>query len=142
MDRQRILARENPPVLWVVMDEAVLHRVVGSREVMRSQLAHMLSFLDRSWVQIQVLPFSTGQHTGMLGSFNLLRFDSNPDLFYTESYDTGHMTANPQVIRERSVGYARLRAEALSTRESAALIARVMEERYGHDPGPDGRDVA
>ncbi|MEU2429947.1 helix-turn-helix transcriptional regulator [Streptomyces sp. NPDC007861] len=142
MDRQRILARENPPVLWVVMDEAVLHRVVGSREVMRSQLAHMLSFLDRSWVQIQVLPFSTGQHTGMLGSFNLLRFDSNPDLFYTESYDTGHMTANPQVIRERSVGYARLQAEALSTRESAALIARVMEERYGHDPGPDGRDVA
>ncbi|MEU4495534.1 helix-turn-helix domain-containing protein [Streptomyces sp. NBC_00210] len=142
MERQRILARENPPVLWVVLDEALLHREVGSREVMRSQLAHLLSFGDRQWVQIQVLPFSAGEHTGMMGSFTLLRFEDDPDFFYAESYDSGQMTANPQVIRERSVGYARLQATALSPEDSAALIARVMEERYGDQPGPDGRAVA
>ncbi|MGW1884224.1 helix-turn-helix domain-containing protein [Streptomyces sp. NPDC001970] len=142
MDRQRILARENPPVLWTVLDEAVLHREIGGREVMRNQLAHLLSLRDRHWVDVQVLPFSVGQHAGMMGSFTVLRFESDPDLHYSESYDSGHMTANPQVIKERSVGYARLQAEALSPRESAALIARVMEERYGHHPGPDGRAVA
>lgn len=142
MERQRILARENPPVLWVVLDEAMLHRQVGSPEVMRSQLAHLLGFRGRPWVQIQVLPFSTGEHTGMMGSFTLLRFDEDPDLFYAESYDSGQMTANPQVIRERSVGYARLQATALSPGDSAALIARVMEERYGDQPAPDGRAVA
>lgn len=142
MDRQRILARETPPLLLVVLDEALLHRKVGGRDVMREQLAHLLTFVDRPWVQIQVLPFFTGEHTGMTGSFTLLRSDDDPDLFYTESYDSGRMTANPQVIRERSLGYARLQAAALSQEESAFLIARVMEERYGDQCGPDGRAVA
>ncbi|MFE1383814.1 Scr1 family TA system antitoxin-like transcriptional regulator [Streptomyces sp. NPDC058740] len=137
MERQRILKRENPPVMCVILDEAVLYREIGAAEVMRGQLDHLLSFRDHPWVQVQVLPFGVGQHAGMTGSFNLLRFDDDPDVFYAESYDAGHMTANPQVIRERSVGYARLQASALSREGSAALIARVMEERYGHQPGPD-----
>ncbi|MGW8779280.1 helix-turn-helix domain-containing protein [Streptomyces sp. NPDC055796] len=141
MDRQRILARENPPVLWVVLDEAALLREIGGRDVMREQLSHLLTLQDRQWLQLQVLPFGVGQHAGMMGSFNLLRFDDDPDIHYSESYDSGHMTANPQVIKERSVGYARLQAEALSPRASAELIARVMEERYGKQPA-DGRAVA
>ncbi|MEU5921795.1 helix-turn-helix transcriptional regulator [Streptomyces sp. NPDC047141] len=136
MDRQRILGREHPPVLCVVLDEAVLHRQIGSAEVMRNQLAHLLGFRDHPWAQVQMLPFTVGQHPGLLGSFTLLRFDEDPDLFYTESYDSGHMTAHSQVIRERSVSYARLQASALSREESAALIERVMRERYGHEPGP------
>ncbi|GAA3128285.1 helix-turn-helix domain-containing protein [Streptomyces rectiviolaceus] len=142
MERQRILEREHPPALWVVLGEAVLHQEVGDRDVMRGQLARLLEFHDHPWVQVQVLPYSIGQHTGMMGSFTLLRFDDNPDLFYAESYDSGHMTANSQVIRERSVGYARLQSCALSTDGSAKLIARVMEERYGHRTAPAGRTVA
>ncbi|MGW3328099.1 helix-turn-helix domain-containing protein [Streptomyces virginiae] len=142
MDRQRILDGENQPALWVVLAEAVLHQEVGGRDVMRSQLDHLVSFLDHPWVQIQVLPFSAGQHTGMLGSFTLLRFDDDPDVHYEEGYAQGYMTANPSVIRERSVGYARLQAAALSPEHSAVLIARVMEERYGERPGTGERAVA
>ncbi|MER6128760.1 helix-turn-helix transcriptional regulator [Streptomyces sp. NPDC001795] len=142
MERQRILTRERPPVLWTVLDEAVLYRHIGGREVMRDQLAHLLSLFGQPWTHLQVLPFSAGEHAAMMGSFTLLRFGDDPDIHYSESYDSGHMTANPEVIRERSVGYARLQAEALSPRESAALIARVMEERYGERPGPGARSVA
>ncbi|MEU1366266.1 helix-turn-helix transcriptional regulator [Streptomyces sp. NPDC005803] len=132
LDRQRILGRENPPALWIVMSEAALLQEVGGRDVMREQLGRLLDFRNDPWVQVQVLPFDVGQHTGMMGSFTLLRFEDDPDLFYVESYDQGHMTANPSVIKERSVGYARLQATALSPEDSATLIARVMEERYGN----------
>ncbi|MDX2295906.1 MULTISPECIES: helix-turn-helix domain-containing protein [Streptomyces] len=131
MERQRILRREHPPVLCVVLDEAMLHREIGGPEVMRAQLEHLLSFMREPWVQIQILPNGVGEHPGLLGSFNLLRFDKDPDLFYCESYDSGHMTVNSRVIRERSVGYARLQAMAASPQESAKLITSVMEERYG-----------
>ncbi|MFF7042058.1 helix-turn-helix domain-containing protein [Streptomyces massasporeus] len=141
-ERQRILEREPPPALWTVLDEAALYREIGSRDVMRSQLTHLLGLVGKPWTHLQILPFSAGQHTAMMGSFTLLRFDDDPDVHYSESYDQGHMTANPQLIRERSVGYARLQADALSERESAALIARVMEERYGEQPGPDACAVA
>ncbi|MFL4905712.1 Scr1 family TA system antitoxin-like transcriptional regulator [Streptomyces sp. MMS24-I2-30] len=142
MERQRILEREQPPALWVVMDESALLQVVGGRAVMHEQLAHLLTFRDNPWVHLQVLPFEVGAHAGMRGAFTMLRFDSDPDLYYSESYDQGHMTANPQVIRERSVGYARLQATALSPEESAALIARVMEDRYGEQSADEACDVA
>ncbi|MEV8627705.1 helix-turn-helix transcriptional regulator [Streptomyces sp. NPDC051079] len=137
MERQRILERENPPVLCVILDEAVLYREIGGAEVMGSQLAHLLSFRDHPWIQVQVLPYAAGQHSAMMGSFTLLRFDDDPDVFYAPVYGGGHMTANPQVIRERFVSYARLQATALSREDSAALIARAMEERYGHQPEPE-----
>ncbi|MFJ6410951.1 Scr1 family TA system antitoxin-like transcriptional regulator [Streptomyces hydrogenans] len=131
MERQRILRREQPPVVCVVLDEAVLHREIGGREVMRAQLERLLSFVDEPWVQVQVLPNAVGEHPGLEGSFTLLRFENDPDLFYCERYDSGHMTVNSRVIRERSIGYARLQAMAVSPKDSAELIARVMEERYG-----------
>jgi transcriptional regulator with XRE-family HTH domain len=142
LDRQRGLEREQPPVLWVVLSEAVLHQEIGSREVMREQLAHLLAMQKRRWLEIQVLPFEAGAHTGLMGSFNLLRFEKDPDIVYTEDFVQGHMTANPEAVREGSVRYDHLQAAALSVDDSAALIARVMEERYGIEPEPDGRDLA
>lgn len=142
LERQHILGRDQPPVVWTVLDESVLRREIGGPQVMRDQLAHLLGLFDKPWMELQVLPFSVGQHNGMMGSFTLLRFCDHADLYYSENYDSGHMTANPQVIRERSLGYARLQADALSPRDSAALIARLMEERYGEQPRPGASAVA
>lgn len=143
MERQRILERDNPPLMWVVLSEAVLHQEIGGREVMRDQLAHLLDLPKRrDWVRVQVLPFAAGAHAGLPGPFNLLRFDDDPDLVYTEDFVQGHMTANPPAIKEGSLRYDHLRAAALSVEASAALIARVMEERYGDQPEADGRAVA
>ncbi|MDH2393166.1 helix-turn-helix transcriptional regulator [Streptomyces sp. HNM0663] len=142
MERQRILAREQPPMLWVVLDEAALHRPVGGAKVMRAQLAHLLTLSGHRWIKIQVLPFAAGEHASLIGSFNILRFERDPDLVYTEDLVSGHMTANPDDVREAALRYAHVQAAALSVEDSAALIARVMEERYGKHPGPDGRTVA
>lgn len=142
MERHRILGRANPPMVWVVLDEAALHRPIGGHEVMRNQLAHLLSFRDARWVRIQVLPFSASEHAGLIGSFNTLRFDDDPDLVYTEDLISGHMTANPDTVKEAALRYAHLQAAALSVERSEALIVRVMEERYGHQPELDPRAVA
>lgn len=42
MERQAILDRDDPPLLWVVIDEAVLHRQATSDKVMWDQLGAML----------------------------------------------------------------------------------------------------
>lgn len=84
MERQRILDRDNPPLMWVVLSEAVLRQEIGGREVMRNQLAHLLGLRGREWVKVQILPFEAGVHAGVMGSFYLLRFDDDPDLVYTE----------------------------------------------------------
>ncbi|MEW2296806.1 helix-turn-helix transcriptional regulator [Streptomyces sp. NPDC006743] len=131
LERQRILEVARPPLALVVLDEAVLHRPIGGVEVMCAQLAHLLRCAERPWVQIQVLPNSVGQHASLAGSFNMLRFDSDHELVYTEDLISGHMTADTDTVREGARRYASLQAAALSQEESAKLIKRVMEERYG-----------
>ncbi|MDN3297853.1 helix-turn-helix transcriptional regulator [Streptomyces ficellus] len=142
MERHRVLHRGRPPMIWAVLDEAVLYRPIGGPEVMRKQLAHLLSFRENRWVRIQVLPFAAGEHASLDGSFTTMRFDDDPDILYTEDLISGHMTANPETVKEAALRYAHLQAAALSVEDSAALIIRVMEERYGHQPEPDQRAVA
>ncbi|QKV95447.1 helix-turn-helix domain-containing protein [Streptomyces sp. NA02950] len=133
-ERQRILARTTPPAVWVVLGEAVLHGTIGGPDVMRRQLAHLLSFRRQGHVNVQVLPFTAGAHAGLMGSFTVLRFKDEPDILYTPDYNSGHMTFNPTDLRDRSLRYDHLQAAALSLEDSAELIVQVMEERYGEHP--------
>ncbi|GAA3817347.1 helix-turn-helix domain-containing protein [Streptomyces phyllanthi] len=140
--RQRIFEKEEPPVLWAILSEAALHQEIGGREVMRGQLAHLLSFDGNPRINIQVLPFSAGAHAGLTGSFTLFRFARDPEILYTEGYGSGHPTANPDTVKDCSLRYDHLQAAALSLKDSADLIRRVMEERYGEHRDPDGGPVA
>jgi transcriptional regulator with XRE-family HTH domain len=129
--RQRIFEKQEPPVCWLVVSEAALYQEIGDRKTMRGQLTHLLSFEHNPRINIQVLPFSAGAHAGLQGSFNLYRFASDPTIVYTEGYASGHPSANPDTVKDCSLRYDHLRAAALSLKDSAELIRRVMEERYG-----------
>lgn len=129
--RQRILEKGQPPVLWAILGEAALRQEIGGPEVMREQLARLLSYEDNPVVNVQVLPFSAGAHAGLQGSFNHYCFASDPAIVYTEGYGTGHPTANPDTVKDCSLRYDHLQATALSIKDSASLIRRTMEEHYG-----------
>lgn len=140
--RQRIFEKEGPPVFWAILSEAALCQEMGGREAMREQLAHLLSFEGNPRINIQVLPFSAGAHVGLQGSFDVYRFESDPTIVYTEGYGSGHPTANPDTVQDCSLRYDHLQAAALSIKDSADLIRRVMEERYGEHRDADGDPVA
>ncbi|MFJ7334506.1 helix-turn-helix domain-containing protein [Streptomyces sp. NPDC101110] len=140
--RQRILEKGQAAVLWMVISESVLYQEVGGRETMRGQLAHLLAFERTPAVNIQILPFSAGAHAGMQGSFTVFRFASDAAIVYTEGYGSGHPTANPDTVRDCSLRYDHLQAAALSLRDSAELIRRLMEERYGEQRASGGDAVA
>ncbi|MFI9780093.1 helix-turn-helix domain-containing protein [Streptomyces sp. NPDC051956] len=133
--RQRILEKDEPPVLWVILGEAALHQEIGDGpEVMRGQLAHLLAYETHPYVNVQVLPFTAGAHAGLQGSYNLYRFPTDPSIVYTEGYGQGHPTANPTTVKDCSLRYDHLQAAALSIADSAKLIRHMMEERYGGHP--------
>lgn len=131
MDRQRVLEQMQPPLTWIVMDEAALYRPIGGPGVMRRQLQRLVEFNRNRWMQVQVLANEAGEHPGLEGSFTTLRFDSDPDIVYTEDLISGHMTADAGTVKEAARRYARLQAAALSVEDSTELIMHVMEERYG-----------
>lgn len=91
MARQRLLEREDPPHLWVIMDETVLRRPVSEHAgVMREQVEKLLEYAERDRVTVQVAEFANGPHPGTYAPFSLFRFAEPelPDMVYTE-YLTG-----------------------------------------------------
>ncbi|WFE27680.1 helix-turn-helix transcriptional regulator [Solwaraspora sp. WMMD791] len=80
MERQSLLTRPRAPHLSVILNEAVLHRLVGGREVMIEQFEHLLDLTRRGNISIRVLPFTAGVHGGMAAStpFALLTFPADP----------------------------------------------------------------
>lgn len=87
MERQAILTRKDPPLLWAVMDETVLRRPIGGPEVMREQIDGLLEATAHPRVRIQVMPFSAGYHPAMYGPFHIFRFpiEELPDVVCAES---------------------------------------------------------
>ncbi|NUT48946.1 MAG: helix-turn-helix domain-containing protein [Saccharothrix sp.] len=85
MQRQRILARPGAPRVWAVIDESVLYRTIGGREVLVRQLDHLLSVTKDGPVTLQVVPFPLGGYAAK-GPFAMLRFGEPdlPDIVYLE----------------------------------------------------------
>ena len=59
MTRQKVLARDDPLTLDVILDEAAVLRMVGGPKVMRGQLAHLAAMAGRPNVTVQVLPLAS-----------------------------------------------------------------------------------
>jgi Domain of unknown function (DUF5753) len=91
--RQEILARDDRPRLWAVIDEAVIHRVVGRVSVMRGQLRHLADSAQQGKTTIQVVPYRAGAHAGTIGAFVILDLEepADPAMVNVETLARGHL---------------------------------------------------
>ncbi|MER6287078.1 helix-turn-helix domain-containing protein [Streptomyces sviceus] len=127
--RQSLLAGPDAPTLWVVMEEAVLHRVVSGPEVMREQIERLLEVSELEHVSVDVVPFTAGAHVGACAPFTYFRFEEPelPDIVYTE------VLSGAMYLDQRSDVSAHLEAHnrmslLTSDADSKALLNRMRKE--------------
>ncbi|WP_255952562.1 helix-turn-helix domain-containing protein [Streptomyces odontomachi] len=130
MQRQALLARENAPRLWAVMDETALRRPVGDADVMRGQIDRLLEASKLPNVTIQVAQFASGPHPGTYGPFVLFRFPvpELPDMVYSE-YLTGavYLDARHEVATHLEV-MDRMAAHAATAHRTKELLRDLRKE--------------
>jgi len=125
MERQRLLERENPPHLWVIMDETVFRRPVSvSPDVLRDQLDRLLEYAGRDGITLQIAEFAAGPHPGTYAPFTLFRFAEPelPDMVFTE-YLTGalYLDARQEVAAHLEV-LDHMTARAASARRTREIL--------------------
>lgn len=127
--QRRLVDEEFPLELTAIVDEAALRKKVGGAAVLRAQLRHLGTAADLPSVTIQVLPDDAGAHTGVDGAYTILSFPENdPSLLYV-SYVTGAVhIENPEEVHQAKLMFDQLRSEALSPKDSVALIERLASE--------------
>lgn len=128
MQRRDVLRQENPPLLWVVLDESCLRRVVGSTAVLREQLQHLLVEAQKPHITLQVLPHSNGP-LQRVESYTLLKFPQGSAILYAETPDGGHVIDTDATTTEAASWAERARAESLPPAASLDMIRRYLEEQ-------------
>ncbi|MFJ1606579.1 helix-turn-helix domain-containing protein [Streptomyces sp. NPDC088253] len=129
MKRQEILTRPHPPHLWAILDESVIRRVVGSPDVMREQLTHLLSTGESANVTLQVLPFARGAHAAALGSFVMIGGpEPSLDVVYVDLHVGSLFMEKDEELERYRLAFEYLRAQALDINASSAMIKRAREE--------------
>ncbi|MFE0593808.1 helix-turn-helix domain-containing protein [Micromonospora echinospora] len=129
-NRQSLLTQDVPIDLWVVLDEAVVSRPVGSDEVMRAQMARLVELAELPNVTIQVLPFHVGAHAAMDGSFTILDFPEpgDPDVVYAENATGGLFLEKSDELQRYNYIFDQIRTQAMRPEASIAHIAELAEE--------------
>ncbi|MER5569795.1 helix-turn-helix transcriptional regulator [Streptomyces goshikiensis] len=109
--------------LWVVLDESVLHRAVGTAETMREQLEHLHLLSAQPHVTTQVLAHGAGAHPGVSGQFSILTFpDSDGGAVYLERFTSDLYLEKPADRRPYQFMYDHLQAQALGPEQSREFI--------------------
>lgn len=98
MQRQQILTMGKLRSYHAIIDESVLYRVVGTWEVLRDQVAHLLWLIRQRLVTVQMLPLTAGKHAG--GASAVILEMANGDLYVHQgSLATFEMTGRLSIVR-------------------------------------------
>jgi transcriptional regulator with XRE-family HTH domain len=126
--RQDVLAREAPPMLWVIVDESVLRRPIGGREVMAEQVRLLHEAAHRPTVRIEVVPASIGAHDGLSGAFTIADLPGQPGAAaYLEGARKGQVVTGREEVTDLMTCWDTLRSDALSRSESLTLLEEVAK---------------
>ncbi|MFF4485474.1 Scr1 family TA system antitoxin-like transcriptional regulator [Streptomyces sp. NPDC001544] len=130
LERARVLDHPVRPVVWAILDEAVLRRVVGGPDVMAEQILHIVRLAEKGRVRVYVLPFGLGVHPLMQSMLTLMRFEDQPPVAYSEGIQVGKVHDSPGVVDRLEGAYDLALGDAMPLRESLALM-RATAKDYG-----------
>lgn len=131
LERAVLLSDPTTPMVWTVLDEAVLRREVGGPAVMAGALKHLASLIRQRRAIVQILPFSAGGHAAMGGPLKLMAFPDAPPLAYLDGLGSGQLLDDPATVKAYGLTYDLLVASAASPEASQALIESAAED-YEH----------
>jgi transcriptional regulator with XRE-family HTH domain len=127
--RQDILTRWPLPMVTAVIDESVLRRKLGGAKVRQGQLEHLLTLGRRRNITLQVLPMDAEENSGVDGPFILLTPKRKQQVGYLEVQGAGQLITEPEEVRILAARYGCIRGQALTPRESFALMEELLGER-------------
>ncbi|UNT00045.1 helix-turn-helix domain-containing protein [Streptomyces tubbatahanensis] len=130
MERQAILDQPHAPRLWAVMDEAALRRPLGSRQVMRAQIEHLIEVAQRPNVTLQIAPFSLGGLAAAGGPVTILRFlePDLPDIVYLEQLTSSLYLEKRDEVEGYLVVMDRLCAMAEPPARTLTFLEKLLSE--------------
>ncbi|MBW8484158.1 helix-turn-helix domain-containing protein [Actinomadura parmotrematis] len=127
-ERQRMLEREDPPTVYVIHDESVLYREVGSPKIMSEQLNHLLNLSERRNVHIQIARYSSYRDLSVSGSYALAIQQDLTMLGFMEANIGGETVHAHKILSVLMNTFTILQGQALNFEDSRAFMRKAIEK--------------
>jgi transcriptional regulator with XRE-family HTH domain len=126
--RQKVITKRPAPLVSFVIDESVLRRPIGGRDVLGGQLEQILLIGQNPTVEVQIMPLSQEENAGLAGPFTLTETKGGRRIAYVEVQNVSHVHTERHLVRGLEVKYGILRAQALTPRESFTYVEKLLGE--------------
>jgi transcriptional regulator with XRE-family HTH domain len=122
--RQRLRFSRAAPNFEAVLDESVLHRVVGSPAVMLAQLRRLLEMSQLLQATIRVVPYDAGVVPAGVNKFIILRFlqPDIEDVVLIEELTGHHYLKAPKEVQTYSATFQKLVSLSAEPEASMAMV--------------------
>ncbi|MET8159067.1 helix-turn-helix transcriptional regulator [Sphaerisporangium sp. NPDC005289] len=124
MQRKNALSRDDPPMVWALVDEGVLHRPIGSPAVMREQMESLAGMSRLPRITIQIVPYGSRAAAGFLGAFGIAEMRGSAYTGYVETQPQGRTVDDRATITRLRTLHDTLRGEA----HAQTLSLKMIEE--------------
>ncbi|MER7896569.1 helix-turn-helix transcriptional regulator [Streptomyces sp. NPDC096046] len=124
--RQDIFDRRPAPLLSFVLDESVLRRPYGGRDVLQGQLEQLLLVGQKQNVEIQVMPLDCMESAGVDGPFTVVTRTDGKKFVYAEAQGTSTLETDPKQAALSAARYGIIRSQALTPRESPEFVEGLL----------------
>jgi transcriptional regulator with XRE-family HTH domain len=124
--RADVFDKPRPPRFTAFLNWAAIEQPVGSPEVMRGQLQHLIEMSDLPHVSIRVVEKAAGAHPGLDGSFKIVT-TGDRDLAYVEAATRGRFLMDPYDLQDVAIRYDLISDIAAPVGPSRALLTQALE---------------
>ncbi|MER5629038.1 helix-turn-helix domain-containing protein [Streptomyces nitrosporeus] len=123
--RQRILADRPHTTFSFIIEQALLERRMGGKEVTEALLTHLLDVSRYRNVELQVMPLVQEDHAGFEGEMYLAETTDHRWVGYVEGHGTSMLVSDPKAASHMLQRYGKMRSLALSHQATTRLLEQM-----------------
>ncbi|MFI6863138.1 helix-turn-helix domain-containing protein [Streptomyces sp. NPDC050421] len=124
--RQDLLSQRPNTSFSFLIEQAVLERRLGGKQVTSALIDNLLTQGGRRNVEVLVMPLRQPDHSGIDGQMYLAETPSNSWFGYVEGHDSSTLLTDPKVVSAMLQRYGKMRSQALSHEASAGLLKQML----------------
>ncbi|RPK60332.1 Helix-turn-helix domain protein [Streptomyces sp. ADI96-02] len=126
-ERQAALVRNNPPLVFAMLDESCIRRPIGGRAVMGAQLERLTEFAELSNTVLQVATFDMAERRPFDLPVTVLTLADRSLMSYAESAQRGQLERESTSVLPLLTAYHQMQAVAPSQAASVDMINQLRK---------------
>ncbi|MFC8277912.1 Scr1 family TA system antitoxin-like transcriptional regulator [Streptomyces sp. NPDC057271] len=129
IDRHRIFEQKPwPPMMCFLLDESILERPIGGRDVLREQILRLREMAELPFLALQIIPKNRTRHAGLNGPMVLIETPDHEHVAYIEGQRVSFLIDDPDEVGLLQAKYGMLRSQALTPEDTMGLLERLAGE--------------